>query len=69
MSERKSGAQIVWESLLHEGVEVVFGLPGGAILPVYDALAKYDYPIHHVLVTHEQVAHLVLLIRPRATGG
>ena len=38
-----TGAQIVWESLLHEGVEVVFGLPGGAILPVYDALAKYAY--------------------------
>jgi acetolactate synthase-1/2/3 large subunit len=68
MSERKSGAQIVWESLLHEGVEVVFGLPGGAILPVYDALAKYDYPIHHVLVTHEQGASHMADGYARATG-
>jgi acetolactate synthase-1/2/3 large subunit len=51
-----SGAQIVWESLVQEGVRVVFGLPGGAVLPIYDALAKYEYPIHHVLVTHEQGA-------------
>jgi acetolactate synthase-1/2/3 large subunit len=59
MSEKKNGAQIVWESLLHEGVEVVFGLPGGATLPIYDALAKYQYPIRHVLVTHEQgAAHM-----------
>jgi acetolactate synthase-1/2/3 large subunit len=56
MSERKTGGQIIWESLMYEGVEVVFGLPGGAILPAYDALARYEYPIHHVLVTHEQGA-------------
>src|SRR5450759_1104590 len=59
MRQRKSGAQIVWESMLHEGVDVVFGLPGGATLPIYDALAKYHYPIRHVLVTHEQgAAHM-----------
>jgi acetolactate synthase-1/2/3 large subunit len=63
-----SGAQIVWESLLREGVEVVFGLPGGAILPVYDALAKYEYPIHHVLVTHEQGAAHMADGYARATG-
>jgi len=68
MSEKKSGAQIVWESLLHEGVEVVFGLPGGAILPVYDALAKYEYPIHHVLATHEQGASHMADGYARATG-
>lgn len=56
MSTRKTGGQIIWESLMQEGVEVVFGLPGGAILPAYDDLAKYEYPIHHVLVTHEQGA-------------
>ena len=40
-----------------EGVEVVFGYPGGAILPIYDAML--DYPIHHVLVRHEQgAAHM-----------
>jgi acetolactate synthase-1/2/3 large subunit len=68
MSERKSGAQMVWESLLHEGVDVVFGLPGGAILPVYDALAKYDYPIRHVLVTHEQGASHMADGYARSTG-
>ncbi len=51
------GAQILWEALIREGVEVVFGYPGGAIMPVYDAML--DYPIHHVLVRHEQgAAHM-----------
>jgi acetolactate synthase-1/2/3 large subunit len=52
-----TGAQIVWESLACEGVDVVFGYPGGANLPIYDALV--DSPIHHVLVRHEQgAAHM-----------
>jgi acetolactate synthase I/II/III large subunit len=52
-----TGAQVVWETLLREGVEVVFGYPGGANLPIYDALTQY--PIHHVLVRHEQgAAHM-----------
>lgn len=50
----KTGAQIIWESLVKEGVEVVFGYPGGTILPAYDAML--DYPIRHVLVRHEQGA-------------
>ena len=49
-----AGAQILWECLVREGVDVVFGYPGGAILPAYDALLQY--PIHHVLVRHEQGA-------------
>ena len=49
---KRTGAQIVWESLVREGVEVVFGYPGGANLPIYDAML--DYPIHHVLPRHEQ---------------
>lgn len=68
MSEKKSGGQIIWESLMHEGVDVVFGLPGGAILPTYDALSKYNYPIHHVLVTHEQGASHMADGYARATG-
>ncbi|NOX63230.1 MAG: biosynthetic-type acetolactate synthase large subunit [Chloroflexi bacterium] len=53
-----TGAQIIWEALLREGVDVVFGMPGGAILPAYDALAQYPQ-IHHVLVRHEQgAAHM-----------
>jgi acetolactate synthase-1/2/3 large subunit len=56
MAELKTGAEIVWECLLREGVDVVFGYPGGAILPTYDALSKYQDKIHHVLVRHEQGA-------------
>jgi acetolactate synthase-1/2/3 large subunit len=51
---QRTGAQIIWESLMHEGVSVVFGYPGGAIMPAYDALL--DYPVHHVLVRHEENA-------------
>jgi acetolactate synthase-1/2/3 large subunit len=52
-----TGAEIVWATLAGEGVSTVFGYPGGAILPVYDALRKF--PIHHVLVRHEQgAAHM-----------
>ena len=68
MSELKTGGQIIWESLIHEGVDVIFGLPGGAILPTYDDLYKYDYPIHHVLVTHEQGAAHMADGYARATG-
>ena len=49
-----TGAQLIWESLLREGVDMVFGYPGGAILPTYDAMV--GYPIRHVLVRHEQSA-------------
>jgi acetolactate synthase-1/2/3 large subunit len=54
---KRTGAQIVWEVLVREGVEVVFGYPGGANLPIYDAML--DYPVRHVLVRHEQgAAHM-----------
>ena len=49
-----TGARILWECLVREGVTDVFGYPGGAILPAYDAML--DYPIRHVLVRHEQGA-------------
>ncbi|HSR50513.1 MAG TPA: biosynthetic-type acetolactate synthase large subunit [Acidobacteriota bacterium] len=53
----KNGAQILWECLLKEQVDTVFGYPGGAILPAYDALTQYS--IRHVLVRHEQgAAHM-----------
>ena len=49
------GGDIICESLLKEGVDVLFGYPGGAILPLYDAL--WGYPqLHHVLVRHEESA-------------
>ena len=54
---QRTGAQIIWECLVHEGVRTVFGYPGGAILPAYDAML--DYPVRHVLVRHEQgAAHM-----------
>src|SRR3954466_9452600 len=57
MSTPRTGAQILWDALHREGVEVVFGYPGGAIMPAYDALL--DSPIKHVLVRHEQgAAHM-----------
>ena len=52
-TKRLTGAEIIWECLVREGVDVVFGYPGGAILPAYDALNKYDDKIHHVLTRHE----------------
>ncbi|MGH8013257.1 MAG: biosynthetic-type acetolactate synthase large subunit [Candidatus Binataceae bacterium] len=52
--KKLTGAQIVIESLMAEGVDVIFGYPGGAILPTYDALL--DSKIKHVLVRHEQGA-------------
>ncbi len=60
------GAQILWEALVREGVEVVFGYPGGAIMPVYDAMLSY--PIHHVLVRHEQSAAHMADGYARASG-
>lgn len=65
-----TGATMVWEALVHEGVDVIFGHPGGAILPTYDALAPYeaDGRIHHVLVRHEQCAAHMADGYARATG-
>jgi len=64
----RTGAQILWECLTAEGIKHVFGYPGGAILPAYDALC--DYPnIHHVLVRHEQGATHMADGYARAGGG
>jgi len=63
---RLTGAEIVWATLVGEGVDTVFGYPGGAILPVYDALRKF--PIHHVLVRHEQGASHMADGYARASG-
>ena len=61
-----TGAQIVIQSLIKEGVNIIFGLPGGAIIDVYDAL--YDSPINHILVRHEQAAIHAADGYARATG-
>ena len=53
---KKNGAEIFIESLIKEGVDTIFGYPGGAIMPIYDALYDYKDRIRHVLVRHEQGA-------------
>jgi acetolactate synthase-1/2/3 large subunit len=62
-----TGAQIVFESLIKEGVEVIFGFPGGTVLPFYDTLPQYPQ-IRHVLVRHEQGAAHAADGYARATG-
>lgn len=62
-----TGAEILCESLLKEGAEVIFGYPGGAIMPVYDALLKYP-KLRHILVRHEQGAAHAAQGYARATG-
>ena len=61
------GAEIICEALLREGVDVVFGHPGGAVLPLYDAFYKYSQ-IRHILVRHEQCAAHAADGYARATG-
>lgn len=62
-----TGAQILCETLIREGTDVIFGYPGGAIMPVYDALLDYK-EIHHILVRHEQGAAHAAQGYARATG-
>ena len=64
--ERLTGAEILWECLVREGVTDLFGYPGGAILPAYDAMLKY--PLRHVLVRHEQGATHMADGYARASG-
>jgi len=66
MTETISGAQVLIKALEHEGVEVIFGVPGGAILPAYDPLL--DSPIRHVLARHEQGAGHMASGYAHATG-
>ena len=65
---KRSGARVVVEALLKEGVKIVFGFPGGAVIPLYDVL--YDTPeIKHILTRHEQAAAHAADGYARATGG
>ena len=67
MSTKLTGSQIVCQALLNEGVEVVFGLPGGAILPLYGVLRQFPQ-LRHVLVRHEQGAAHAADGYSRSTG-
>ena len=62
-----TGAQIVCETLLKEGVDVIFGFPGGAVLPFYDTVIQYTQ-LRHILVRHEQAAAHAADAYARVTG-
>jgi acetolactate synthase-1/2/3 large subunit len=66
MSNLISGAKMLLECLMREGVDCIFGYPGGVTLPLYDAL--YDHPLRHVLVRHEQNAAFAAQGYARSTG-
>lgn len=65
---QKNGSEIIMEVLLEQGVDTVFGYPGGAVLNIYDALYKYDDRIHHILTAHEQGASHAADGYARSTG-
>ena len=65
---RMIGAEMFFETLLHEGIDVVFGLPGGYVLKVYDVMPKYEDRIKHVLARHEQGATHMADGYARASG-
>ena len=65
--KKYTGAQIVWETLVKEGIDTVYGYPGGGVIPIYDTML--DYPtVHHVLTRHEQGAVHMADGYARATG-
>ena len=63
-----TGAQAVVQSLINEGVDTIFGYPGGAIMPVYDALYDFRDELNHILVRHEQGATHAAQGYARASG-
>ena len=67
-NEQKSGAQMVMEAFLREDVNTIFGVPGGANLPLYDVLPEYYPQIKHYLVKHEQSAAHAADAYARVTG-
>ena len=68
MSKQSTGAEVMCEALIREGVEVIFGIPGGAIMPFYHALAGYGDRLRHVLCRHEQGAGHAAEGYARSTG-
>ncbi|HSD16046.1 MAG TPA: thiamine pyrophosphate-binding protein, partial [Thermomonas sp.] len=63
-----TGAEAVIRSLEAEGVDICWGIPGGAILPLYDAWARVEHTVRHILVRHEQGAGHMAQGYARATG-
>src|SRR5688572_4910594 len=68
MSDVRTGAQIICEGLIRSGVDVMFGIPGGAIMPFYHALPEYRDRLRHVLCRHEQGAGHAAEGYARASG-
>src|SRR5262245_56308165 len=68
MSDQRTGAQIMCEALIRDGVEVMFGIPGGAIMPFYYAMWEYREQLRHVLCRHEQGAGHAAEGYARSTG-
>lgn len=66
--KRMSGSEAVMQSLIQENVKMIFGYPGGAIMPIYDALYDYHKELHHVLTRHEQGALHAAQGYARVTG-
>src|SRR5512142_2539654 len=68
MPETRTGAQIMCEALIREGVDVLFGIPGGAIMPFYHALPEFHGELRHILCRHEQGAGHAAEGYARASG-
>ncbi len=68
IQQKVSGADAILKVLIKEGIETIFGYPGGAVLPLYDAIMKYHHRVHHILVRHEQGAVHAAQGYSRATG-
>jgi acetolactate synthase-1/2/3 large subunit len=66
--EGLTGARLLCEALIHEGVDTIFGYPGGSVLPIYDELARFPHRLRHVSVRHEQGAVHMAEGYARATG-
>ena len=64
---RLTGSEVVIKTLVDQGVEVVFGYPGGAVLPIYDAIFRQN-ELRHILVRHEQAAVHAAEGYARSTG-
>lgn len=67
-TKKMSGSEAVMQSLINEGTTMIFGYPGGAIMPIYDALYNYHDQVHHVLTRHEQGAVHAAQGYARVTG-
>lgn len=65
---RKTGSEIICESIIAEGIETIFGYPGGSVLPLYDTLTKYEKRLRHILTRHEQGAAFAAEGYARASG-